>query len=80
MIDERPRVGIDLSRRLIAAIIQFLLSASSLAGERPTELSEVLRSIAGRFPDRRAETIDEPLTPLLDTTLLNGTSTGNATS
>ena len=67
---ERPRIGIDLSRRLIDAVIQILPSASDLAGERPTELAEVLRSIAARLPDGRAESIVEPLIPLLDTTLL----------
>ncbi|HXG97429.1 MAG TPA: DUF3427 domain-containing protein [Gemmatimonadales bacterium] len=67
---ERPRVGIDFSRRLIDAVIQILPGASDLAGERPTELTEVLRSIAGRLPDGRAESIVEPLIPLLDTTLL----------
>src|SRR5437762_14289568 len=48
---QRPTVGIDLSRRLIDAVIQMLPAGCDLAGERPTELTAVLRSIARRLPD-----------------------------
>lgn len=67
---ERPRVGIDLARRLVDIVIRHLPAAESLTGERPVELAEVLRGIVGRLPDGRAESISEPLIPLLDTTLL----------
>ena len=68
--DERPKAGIDLARRLIDTVLRLLPTASDLAGERPAELAEVLRSMVGRLPDGRAESIAEPLIPLLDTTLL----------
>ncbi len=68
--DERSRVGIDLARRLIDAVIRFLSAAGDLAAERPTQLAEVLHSVVGRLPDGRNESIAEPLIPLLDTTLL----------
>src|SRR5205807_9766830 len=37
---ERPRIDIDLSRRLIDAVIQILPSATHLSGVRTTELAE----------------------------------------
>src|SRR6185437_9679300 len=67
---ERPRVGVDLARRLVDLVTRHLPAADSLRGERPAELAEVLRSIVGHLPDGRAESISEPLIPLLDTTLL----------
>src|SRR5271156_900000 len=70
-IDERERtaVGIDLARRLLD-MIREMPDASGLADERPVEAGELLRSILGRLPDGRTETIAAPLIPLLDTTLL----------
>ena len=70
-IDERERtaVGIDLARRLID-MIREMPDASGLAAERPVEAGELLRSIIGRLPDGRPESIAAPLIPLLDTTLL----------
>ena len=59
--DERSRVGIDLARRLIDAVIRFLSAAGDLAAERPTQLAEVLHSVVGRLPDGRNESIAEPL-------------------
>src|SRR6185437_2154928 len=64
-----PKVGAELARRLIDIVIS-VPAAGELAGERPAELAEVLRSIVGHLPDGRAESIREPLIPLLDTTLL----------
>ncbi len=66
---ERAAIGIDLARRLID-MIQTLPSAGDLRTERPVVSGEVLRSVVGHLPDGRAESIAEPLIPLLDTTLL----------
>ena len=66
---QRTETGIGLARRLIA-VIQMLPSVSELAAESPIEFGEVLRSVVGHLPDGRLESIEEPLIPLLDTTLL----------
>ena len=66
---ERAAMGIDLARRLID-IIRAVPSAGDLGPERPVTLGEVLRSVVGYLPDGRPESIEEPLIPLLDTTLL----------
>jgi len=66
---ERTELGIDLARRLID-IVRSLPSAGDLTPERPAKSGEVLRSVVGRRPDGRLESIEEPLIPLLDTTLL----------
>ena len=66
---ERAAIGIDLARRLID-MIRDMPGAAGLAAERPVEAGELLRSIIGRLPDGRSESIAAPLIPLLDTTLL----------
>jgi superfamily II DNA or RNA helicase len=66
---ERSAVGIELARRLID-MVQLLSSSGNLQSERPVELGQVLRSVVGHLPDGRAESIDQPMIPLLDTTLL----------
>jgi superfamily II DNA or RNA helicase len=66
---ERARVGASLARRLVDLIGESV-GQNDLAPERPLASSEVLRALLGRLPDGRAETITEPLIPLLDTTLL----------
>jgi len=68
--DQRPKVGVDLARRLIDEVIRRLPDAAALGAERPVEVADVLRSIVGRLPDGREESIEGPLIPLLDTTLL----------
>src|SRR5215469_7808339 len=68
--DSRPKVAIDLARHLINTVIELLPDSHELATERPSDFPELLRSIAGRLPDGRAEPLDVPLIPLLDTTLL----------
>jgi hypothetical protein len=68
--DQRPKVGVDLARRLIDEVIRRLPDAAALGAERPVEVADVLRSIVGRLPDGREESIEAPLIPLLDTTLL----------
>ena len=68
--DQRPKVGVDLARRLIDEVIRRLPDAAALGVDRPAEIAQVLRSVVGRLPDGREESIDAPLIPLLDTTLL----------
>jgi superfamily II DNA or RNA helicase/HKD family nuclease len=68
--DSRSRVAIDLARHLINTVIELLPDSRELATERPSDAPELLRTIAGRLPDGRAEPLDAPLIPLLDTTLL----------
>ncbi|WP_428266246.1 DUF3427 domain-containing protein [Haliangium sp.] len=70
-IGDRERVasGVALARRLIAEVDTFLARAG-VASEAPVEPGTVLHAITSRLPDGSAETIPEPLIPLLDTTLL----------
>lgn len=63
---DRVPEGIALARRLIDAIGELADKAADL----PLEPGEVLFAILGRRPDGNADTIAEPLIPLLDTTLL----------
>jgi superfamily II DNA or RNA helicase/HKD family nuclease len=69
-IHERERVakGIALARQLIQVIAATIKDA--VATDAPIEAGEVLRSLATRLPDGTAEVLQEPLIPLLDTTLL----------
>ena len=66
---DRVATGTALARRLVEVVIEST-AANTLSSERPVPPGEVLRSVVGRLPDGRVETILEPLTPLLDTTLL----------
>ena len=66
----RSRDGTALARHLIDTVIQFLPEAAALQAERPMQPAEVLHHIVSRLPDGRQESIEEPLIPLLDTTLL----------
>ncbi len=70
-VDERERaaVGADLACRLID-LIRVSGSGRDLGVERPIQPGEVLRSVVAHLPDGRRESIDYPLIPLLDTTLL----------
>ncbi len=69
--DQRVDVAIAVARELVERVAELVASRSGdLAGERPVEPGQVLRSIARRRPDGTADVIDEPLIPLLDTTLL----------
>ena len=49
--DQRPKVGVDLARRLIDEVIRRLPNAVALGVERPAEIAQVLRSVVGRLPD-----------------------------
>ncbi|WP_373048572.1 DUF3427 domain-containing protein [Vulgatibacter sp.] len=66
---QRVAVGVSLVRKLIEEIAGSL-GSDDLQRESPLERGEVLRSILRRQPDGKSETIDEPLIPLLDTTVL----------
>ncbi len=66
---ERVERGIALARQLVSVIVE-ATAESALAPERPLSPAQVLRSVLGKLPDGRAETIPAPLIPLLDTTLL----------
>ena len=66
---ERVAVGTVLARKVIELVVG-ATNASALTGERPVEPGSMLRSILGKLPDGRTETLSEPLIPLLDTTLL----------
>jgi superfamily II DNA or RNA helicase len=68
--DSRPRVAIDLARQLVNTVIELIPDSRELATERPSDVPELLRSIAGRLPDGRPEPLAAPMIPLLDTTLL----------
>jgi superfamily II DNA or RNA helicase/HKD family nuclease len=70
-VEDRERVGVSiaLARRLITEIEASIGDADALP-ERPIEPGAVLHAITGRRPDGSAESIPEPLIPLLDTTLL----------
>ena len=63
---DRTTVGLQLAHRLVEQIA----AAGPLTAERPAEPGRILRAIRGRLPDGEPETIDAPLIPLLDTTLL----------
>jgi superfamily II DNA or RNA helicase len=67
--DERVEAGARLVERLLYQIVQEGADPS-LALEALESTVSVLRAIAARRPDGRAEVIVEPLIPLLDTTLL----------
>jgi HKD family nuclease len=66
---ERVSRGITLTRTLIATLAHEL-GAPDLLEESPVLEESVLRAILARNPDGSSETIEAPLIPLLDTTLL----------
>ncbi len=66
---KRVELGAALARKLIDLVVAET-KANALAPERPIEGGELLHAVLGKLPDGRAETIERPLIPLLDTTLL----------
>lgn len=70
--NERVEKGTALARQLVDVIVQTVeaSAAKALAPERPVSPTHLLRSVLGKLPDGRTETIPAPLIPLLDTTLL----------
>jgi hypothetical protein len=67
--DERVERGTALARQLVHVIVE-ATAKNTLLPERPMSPAHVLRSVLGKLPDGRTETIPAPLIPLLDTTLL----------
>lgn len=69
---ERVQVGTRLARQLVELVVEATgaTGAAPLLRERPVERGDVLRSVLGKLPDGSEETIEQPLIPLLDTTLL----------
>lgn len=70
-VEDRDRVktGIALARRLVD-VISDASERRELAIQRPVEAGQILDAILAFRPDGTVETIDAPLIPLLDTTLL----------
>lgn len=66
---QRVTEGVALARRLVDELLR-TSNARALRDAHPAPTARVLRAIRGRLPDGRAEPIEEPLVPLLDTTLL----------
>ncbi len=74
-LDEKQRVaaGVALVRKVVDLLVQSSSDAegaAALRAESPIESGDVLRALLGRRPDGSPETIDGPMIPLLDTTLL----------
>ena len=69
-MDERRRidVGVEVARQLLVRLDELI--AGDTTPDSPVQPGSVLRAITGRRPDGRHAHIDEPLIPLLDTTLL----------
>jgi superfamily II DNA or RNA helicase len=67
--DNRSEAGVTLARQIIE-VIRSAVSTADLDAERPLTPGQVLHSIVGKLPDGSRETIEQPLIPLLDTTLL----------
>lgn len=70
-LSEKDRVerGLALARSLVATLASEL-GRDELRREAPVRESPILRAILERQPDGSPESIDAPLIPLLDTTLL----------
>lgn len=66
---ERVELGIQIARDLLARLDK-LTGRKDASRDSPVEPAAVLRAITGRRPDGSDATIESPLTPLLDTTLL----------
>jgi superfamily II DNA or RNA helicase/HKD family nuclease len=68
---EKQRVerGVALARTLVATLASEL-GRADLRHETPIEPGAILRAILARQPDGSLESIESPLIPLLDTTLL----------
>jgi len=68
-VDEQTRaaVGIGVARALLARLGELVELDPAVA---PVEPATVLHAVTGRRPDGSPEPVTEPLTPLLDTTLL----------
>jgi superfamily II DNA or RNA helicase len=66
---QRSELGSSLARQIVEVIMS-AVADRDLASELPLTPGHVLHSIVGHRPDGSQETIEQPLIPLLDTTLL----------
>lgn len=66
---ERAHRGVDVACELLARL-EALIDGADLLDDRPVAPGAVLEAVRVRLPDGRPTSIDAPLTPLLDTTLL----------
>ncbi|MEZ5143215.1 MAG: DUF3427 domain-containing protein [Acidimicrobiales bacterium] len=66
---ERVDVGIRLARKLLDQVGD-LLARADVEGDRPVDPGQLLHGILRLGPDGAPRTLDQPLVPLLDTTLL----------
>lgn len=67
--DKRAEAGTMLARQVID-VIRSSLATADFEPERPISPGYVLHGILGKLPDGSPEAIEQPLIPLLDTTLL----------
>ena len=67
--EDRLRVGIDVARRVLDTLRAVVPQLES-DRDRPVDPAAMLNAIAARLPDGSLERIDQPLIPLLDTTVL----------
>lgn len=67
---ERPKSSVLIARRLVESLCEILSSDQVPLTDRLIEPAMVLRSITTFLPDGTAAPIEQPLIPLLDTTLL----------
>jgi len=65
--DDRVAVGVQLARELLARLGELVTTDPQ---EMPVDPAEVLHAIRQRHPDGSPQPIEQPLIPLLDTTLL----------
>ena len=70
-VDDRQRVtvGIELARQLLGSIDE-AIAGSGASIDAPVSPGEVLHAVVGRLPSGAFQSIEAPLIPLLDTTLL----------
>jgi superfamily II DNA or RNA helicase/HKD family nuclease len=66
---DRVKRGLSLARALVATVATEL-GRADLRSEAPVQEEPILRAIGARQPDGQPESIETPLIPLLDTTLL----------
>jgi len=64
---ERVSVGLSVARALLDRLAELLTVDPAVM---PADPASVLHALMRRLPDGRPEEVDEPLIPLLDTTLL----------
>jgi len=68
--NERSPRGAKLATSILQHLDSLVGSEFGIAFEEPSSPATVLHAVLQRLPDGRAETVERPLTPLLDTTVL----------